>query len=141
MHEHVHLGVATATGRGLVVPVVRRAETLGMAAFSAQLRHLAEQAREGTLAPTEMVGSTATITNFGALGLDVGVPVINHPEALILGIGSIAERPVVRGAEVVARSTATIVAVFDHRVVDGAEVGAFLAELVAVVEEPATALA
>ena len=87
-----------------------------------------------------MQGSTFTVSNFGALGLDDGVPVINHPEAAILGVGTVKARAVVVDGEVVARSTMRLTCAFDHRVADGAQVGAFLSELRSSIETPATAL-
>ena len=101
---------------------------------------LITRAREGALAPAELRGSTFTVTNFGALCLDDGVPVINHPEAAILGMGAIKPRPVVVGGEVAVRSTMTLTCVFDHRVADGAQVAQFVCELRDLIESPETAL-
>lgn len=139
-HHAVHLGVATAAPRGLLVPVVRDAQTLTTRELSEVVSRLIESARAGTLKPTELQGSTFTVSNFGALGLDEGVPVINHPEAAILGIGSLKPRAVVVEGEVVARSTMSLTCAFDHRVADGAQVAAFLTELRALIESPETAL-
>ena len=97
-------------------------------------------ARAGTLKPAELQGSTFTVSNFGALGLDEGVPVINHPEAAILGIGSLKQRAVVVDGEVAARPTMTLTCAFDHRVADGAQVAAFLCDLRDLVESPELAL-
>ena len=97
-------------------------------------------ARDGSLRPAELGGSTFTVSNFGALGLDEGVPVINYPEAAILGIGSLKPRAVVVDGEVAVRSTMTLTCAFDHRVADGAQVAAFLVELRGLIEAPETAL-
>jgi pyruvate dehydrogenase E2 component (dihydrolipoamide acetyltransferase) len=97
-------------------------------------------AREGTLTAAELRGSTFTVSNFGALGVDDGMPVINHPEAAILGMGAIKPRPLVVGAEVAVRSTMRLTCVFDHRVADGAEVAQFVCELRDLIESPETAL-
>ena len=97
-------------------------------------------ARAGTLSPVELVGSTFTVSNFGALGLDDGVPVINYPEAAILGMGSLRPRAVVVDGVVVARPTMTLTCVFDHRVADGAQVAEFLCELSELIETPEPAL-
>jgi 2-oxoisovalerate dehydrogenase E2 component (dihydrolipoyl transacylase) len=97
-------------------------------------------AREGTLTPAELRGSTFTVSNFGALGVDDGVPVINHPEAAILGMGAIKPRPVAVGDDVVVRPTMTLTCVFDHRVADGAQVAQFICELRDLIESPETAL-
>jgi 2-oxoisovalerate dehydrogenase E2 component (dihydrolipoyl transacylase) len=140
VHGSVHLGIGTATERGLVVAVARDADRRSTLDVATEIARLAEAARAGTLAPADMVGSTCTVSNFGALGLDEGIPVINHPEAAILGIGSVKERPVVVDGEVVARPTVSLTPAFDHRVCDGAEAGAFLSHLRSLVEHPDLAL-
>jgi len=140
LHGEVHLGVGTATDRGLVVPVVRSAQRLTALELSSELRRLADAARTAGLAPTEMVGSTVTVSNFGALGLDDGIPIINAPEAAIVGVGAIRERAVVVDGQIVPRPTTTITCSFDHRVSDGTEIGSFLTELRSLIEEPARAL-
>jgi 2-oxoisovalerate dehydrogenase E2 component (dihydrolipoyl transacylase) len=99
-----------------------------------------ERARAGALAPAELGESTFTVSNFGALGLDEGVPVINYPEAAILGMGSLKPRAVVLDDVVVARPTMTLTCAFDHRIADGAQAAAFLTELRGLIEEPETAL-
>ncbi len=139
-HPGVHLGVAVAAPRGLLVPVVRDADQLTTRQLAGEVSRLVESARAGTLKPVELQGSTFTVSNFGALGLDRGVPVINHPEAAILGMGSIKPRAVVADGAVVARSTMTLTCAFDHRVADGAQAGAFLSELRSLIEAPETAL-
>ncbi len=101
---------------------------------------LVADARAGTLKPSELAGSTFTVSNFGALGLDEGVPVINHPEAAILGMGSLKPRAVVVDGAVVARPTMTLTCAFDHRVADGAQVAAFLGEFESLIESPELAL-
>jgi 2-oxoisovalerate dehydrogenase E2 component (dihydrolipoyl transacylase) len=140
LHDALHLGIATATDRGLVVTVVRDAGGLGAHPLAAEVARLSGAARAGTAAPAELSGSTFTITNFGALGLDDGIPMINPPEAAILGVGAIRRRPHVVDDEVMPRSTATLTLVFDHRVLDGAEAGRYLGELRALIEAPELAL-
>ncbi|BBX15717.1 branched-chain alpha-keto acid dehydrogenase subunit E2 [Mycolicibacterium duvalii] len=139
-HSAVHLGVAVAAPRGLLVPVVTDAQHRTTRQLADEVAGLAARARAGTLAPAELQGSTFTVSNFGALGLDDGVPVINHPEAAILGVGALKPRAVVVDGAVVARPTMRLTCAFDHRVTDGAQVGAFLATLRSLVEEPGTAL-
>lgn len=139
-YRRVHLGFAVATERGLLVPVITDAEQLTTRELACRTAELISGAREGTLAPAELGGSTFTVSNFGALGVDDGVPVINHPEAAILGMGAIKARPVAVGNEIVARPTMTLTCVFDHRVADGAQVARFLCELRDLIESPATAL-
>ncbi|MCG7595974.1 dihydrolipoamide acetyltransferase family protein [Mycobacterium sp. PSTR-4-N] len=139
-HSAIHLGVAVAAPRGLLVPVVPDAQNRTARQLGDEVAGLVAAARDGTLTPSQMQGSTFTVSNFGALGLDDGVPVINHPEAAILGVGSLRPRAVVVDGEVVARSTMRLTCAFDHRVADGAQVGAFLSELRSSIEAPATAL-
>jgi len=139
-HPAIHLGFGVAAARGLLVPVIRDAQTLTTRALAATVTRLIAAAREGTLKPAELQGSTFTVSNFGALGLDEGVPVINYPEAAILGIGSLKPRAVVVDGAVVARPTMTLTCAFDHRVADGAQVAAFLGELRGLIEAPETTL-
>jgi 2-oxoisovalerate dehydrogenase E2 component (dihydrolipoyl transacylase) len=136
----IHLGVGVAAPRGLLVPVVFDAQGKTTRELAADVTQLVADARAGTLKPGQLQGSTFTVSNFGALGLDEGVPVINHPEAAILGMGSLKPRPVVIDGAVVARPTITLTCAFDHRVADGAQVAAFLCELRDLVESPELAL-
>jgi pyruvate dehydrogenase E2 component (dihydrolipoamide acetyltransferase) len=140
-HSAVHLGVGVATPRGLLVPVVTDAQQRSTRDLDTEVNRLIDGARHGGLRPTELMGSTFTVSNFGALGLDDGVPVINYPEAAILGMGSLKPRAVVIDDEVVARPTMSLTCAFDHRIADGAEVAAFLGELRALIETPELALA
>ena len=136
IHGNIHLGIATATDRGLLVPVVKSAHALETLRLAQEISRLAEAARAGTTLPAELTGSTFTISNFGALGIEEGIPVINYPEAAILGLGSIRLRPVVSYGEIVARPTATMTCAFDHRVADGSQAAGFLRDLASLIEEP-----
>ena len=139
--EHrVHLGIAVATERGLLVPVITDAHSKTTRELAARAADLIAGARAGSLGPGELRGSTFTVTNFGALGVDDGVPVINHPEAAILGMGAIRPRPVVVGTRIVARPTMSLACVFDHRIADGAQAAQFLCTLRDLIESPETAL-
>ncbi|WP_167099889.1 dihydrolipoamide acetyltransferase family protein [Mycobacterium sp. DL592] len=140
LHSDIRLGVAVATERGLVVPVIADAHRLTTRRLAAAVEQLVDNARSGSLSPAELGNSTFTVSNFGALGLDEGVPVINYPEAAILGVGSLRPRAVVIDDEVVARPTMTLTCAFDHRVADGAQVAAFLTDLRGLIEAPETAL-
>ncbi|MGV9803371.1 dihydrolipoamide acetyltransferase family protein [Mycobacterium sp. NPDC003449] len=142
IHQHpdLHLGFGVAAPRGLLVPVVRDAHGLTTRQLADAVARLVERARAGTLTPAELTGSTFTVSNFGALGLDDGVPVINYPEAAILGMGSLRPRPVVVDGSVVARPTMSLTCAFDHRIADGAQAAAFLRELRGLVEDPELAL-
>lgn len=136
LHDTVHLGVATATERGLLVPVVRDAQRLSTQELATQLARLVSDARANRLSPSLLHGSTFTVSNFGALGLDEGVPVINYPETAILGVGAVRPRAIVVEGTVVPRETSTFTCAFDHRVCDGAEAAAFLVRVRALVEDP-----
>ncbi|UQX12666.1 dihydrolipoamide acetyltransferase family protein [Candidatus Mycobacterium methanotrophicum] len=136
----IHLGFAVAAPRGLLVPVIADAQDKTTREIAEWVARLTEQARAGSLKPTEMQGSTFTVSNFGALGLDDGVPVINYPEAAILGMGSLKPRAVVVDDAVVVRPQMTLTCAFDHRIADGAQVAAFLGELRRLIESPETAL-
>ncbi len=140
VHRAIHLGFGVATERGLLVPVINDAQNKTTRELAGRTAELIAGARDGTLTPAELLGSTFTVSNFGALGLDDGVPVINHPEAAILGMGAIRPRPVVIGDEVAVRSTMSLTCVFDHRVADGAQVARFVCELRDLIESPETAL-
>lgn len=135
-YGHVHLGIAVALEQGLVVPVVRYAESTSVLDLSRRIKALAAQAREGTLGMEEMQGSTFSITNLGAYGIDFFTPVLNSPEAGILGVGAVQETPVFIGEEVQRRSILPLSLTFDHRVLDGAPAAEFLYTLRTYLEEP-----
>jgi 2-oxoisovalerate dehydrogenase E2 component (dihydrolipoyl transacylase) len=139
-HHAIHLGFAVAAPRGLLVPVVADAQDKTTRELAECVARLIREAHAGTLKPAELTGSTFTVSNFGALGLDDGVPVINYPEAAILGMGSLKPRPMVLDDTVVIRPQMTLTCVFDHRVADGANVAQFLGELRGLIESPETAL-
>ena len=140
VHSAVHLGIGVAAPRGLLVPVVKDAQDNSTRELAASVARLIDEARAGTVKPAELQGSTFTVSNFGALGLDEGVPVINYPEAAILGMGSLKPRAIVVDGAVVARPTMTLTCAFDHRIADGAQVAAFLCELQKLIESPELAL-
>lgn len=140
LHSAVHLGFGLAAPRGLLVPVVTDAHLKTTRELAVTVARLIRETRAGTVKPTELQGSTFTVSNFGALGLDEGVPVINYPEAAILGVGALKPRAVVVDGAVVARPTMNLTCAFDHRIADGAQVAAFLGELRDLIEAPETAL-
>jgi pyruvate/2-oxoglutarate dehydrogenase complex dihydrolipoamide acyltransferase (E2) component len=123
--DRYDLGFAVQTDQGLVVPVVRSCDTRTIEELRAEVDELATRAREGSLAPEELRGSTFTVTSAGKLAGLFVTPLINHPEVAILGVHRIGPRPVVRDGEVVARPTGNLSLTFDHRVVDGARAAAF----------------
>ncbi|HST17018.1 MAG TPA: dihydrolipoamide acetyltransferase family protein [Gaiellaceae bacterium] len=134
--DRYDLGVAVQTDDGLVVPVVRGCDTRPVEELRADVDALAEKARAGTLAPEELRGSTFTVTSAGKLAGLFVTPLINHPEAGILGVHRIGPRPVVRDGEIVVRSVGNVSVTFDHRVVDGARAAAFTLAVIARLEQP-----
>jgi len=123
--DRYDLGVAVQTEQGLVVPVVRGCESKTLDELEQEVARLAEAARDGTLKPEELRGSTFTVTSAGKLGGLLTTPIVNHPEVAILSVGRVAQRPVVRDGQIEARPTGTIAITFDHRVVDGARAAEF----------------
>jgi pyruvate/2-oxoglutarate dehydrogenase complex dihydrolipoamide acyltransferase (E2) component len=113
------------TDQGLVVPVVRDCASRSIAELANEVARLADSAREHTLKPEELRGSTFTITSAGKLGGLLTTPIVNHPEVGILSIGRVADRPVARDGEIVIRRVGTVAVTFDHRVVDGARAAEF----------------
>jgi 2-oxoisovalerate dehydrogenase E2 component (dihydrolipoyl transacylase) len=134
----VHLGIATQTEAGLMVPVVRHAEARNLWASAAEVARLAEAARRAKATREELSGSTITITSLGAMGGIVTTPVINHPEVAIVGINRIVERPMFQGAAVVPRKLMNLSSSFDHRVVDGMHAAEFVQTMRGYLECPAT---
>lgn len=133
----VHLGIATQTDAGLVVPVLRHAEAQDLWGCASEIARLAEGARSGKAAREELSGSTITISSLGPLGGIVTTPVINHPEVAIVGVNRIVERPVFQGGHVVARQLMNLSSSFDHRVVDGMDAARFIQAIRALLEQPA----
>ncbi|MGH8900641.1 MAG: dihydrolipoamide acetyltransferase family protein [Egibacteraceae bacterium] len=141
LHHHVNLGVATHTDRGLLVPVIRDAQGMSMLQIAGELGRLARMARDGSIEPTQLVGSTFTVSNYGSFGVDGGNPVINFPEAAILGVGRITDRPWVHKGAVKPRKVMQLSIAFDHRLCDGADAAGFLRLIADCVERPAGLLA
>ena len=134
----VHIGIATQTDPGLMVPVVRNAEARDPWSNAAEVARLAEAARGGKALREELSGSTITITSLGALGGIVTTPVINHPEVAIVGVNRMVERPVVRDGAIVIRKMMNLSCSFDHRVIDGMVAAQFVQALRGYLECPAT---
>ena len=118
--HYYNIGIAADTERGLLVPVIKHADRKSVFAISDEINALAVKARDGKLSPTEMKGASCSITNIGSAGGLWFTPIINHPEVAILGIGRIAEKPIVKNGEIVAAPMLALSLVFDHRVIDGA---------------------
>ncbi|MGV9625320.1 dihydrolipoamide acetyltransferase family protein [Streptomyces sp. NPDC003487] len=138
--DHVHLGFAAQTERGLVVPVVRDAHARDAESLTAEFARLTEAARTGTLTPGELTGGTFTLNNYGVFGVDGSTPIINHPEAAMLGVGRIVPKPWVHEGELAVRQVVQLSLTFDHRVCDGGTAGGFLRYVADCVEQPAVLL-
>ncbi|MCF6526629.1 dihydrolipoamide acetyltransferase family protein, partial [Streptomyces sp. JJ36] len=136
----VHLGFAAQTDRGLVVPVVRNAHRMDAEELGAEMARLTEAARAGTLTPGELTGGTFTLNNYGVFGVDGSTPILNHPEAAMLGVGRIVDKPWAVGGELAVRSVVQLSFTFDHRVCDGGTAGGFLRYVADCVEQPAVLL-
>jgi pyruvate dehydrogenase E2 component (dihydrolipoamide acetyltransferase) len=138
---HINIGLAVDTERGLLVPVLRDADQKSLRQIGIESRQLVENSRIGRLLPDDLSGGTFTITNLGMFDVDAFTPVINLPEAAILGVGRIAPKVVPRNNEAVIRQMMTLSLVFDHRLVDGAPAARFLQHIKQVIEEPYLLLA
>jgi 2-oxoisovalerate dehydrogenase E2 component (dihydrolipoyl transacylase) len=133
----MHVGVATQTPGGLMVPVVRHVESLGLWDCAREIARVATAARNGTAKRDELSGSTITVTSLGTLGGIAATPIINYPETAIIGPNRIIERPVVRGGMIVVRKVMNLSSSFDHRIVAGYEGAEFVQRLKALLELPA----
>jgi pyruvate dehydrogenase E2 component (dihydrolipoamide acetyltransferase) len=138
--HYMNLGIAAATPRGLMVPNIKNAQDLSLKELALELNNLATTARAGKTQPGEMQGGTLTITNIGALGIDTGTPIINPGEVAIVAFGTIKQKPWVLDGEVIPRWITTLGGSFDHRVVDGDLSARFMADVAAILEEPALLL-
>ena len=138
--EPVHLGMAVALEKGLVVPAIRFANNLSLVELSKEIKDMAQKARAGSLSSDDMHGTTFTISNLGSFGIEYFTPVLNTPETGILGIGAIEHVPVYKGKKIKKGSMLPLSLTFDHRVLDGAPAAAFLRTIKHYLEEPITIL-
>ncbi|MFE1500370.1 dihydrolipoamide acetyltransferase family protein, partial [Streptomyces albidoflavus] len=136
----VHLGFAAQTPRGLVVPVVKDAGARTAESLRAEFARLTESARQSALTPADLTGGTFTLNNYGVFGVDGSTPIINHPEAAMLGVGRIIPKPWVHQGELAVRQVVQLSLTFDHRVCDGGTAGGFLRYVADCVEQPAVLL-
>ena len=140
-HQHIHMGVAVAVDEGLVVPVIKHADLLGLKQIGNAVKDLAGKARNKKISPSEMEGSTFTVSNLGMFGILEFTSIINQPNSAILSVGAIVEKPVVKNGEIVVGNTMKLTLACDHRTVDGAVGAQFLQTLRYFVENPVTMLA
>ena len=139
-HHYVNLGIAAATERGLVVPNIRDAEAMTLVELADEIGRLAEVARAGKTAPSQMSGGTLSITNVGVFGVDAGTPILNPGEAGILALGAVRRQPWEHRGEIALRDVMTLALSFDHRLVDGEQGSRFLADVGAILREPGRAM-
>jgi 2-oxoglutarate dehydrogenase E2 component (dihydrolipoamide succinyltransferase) len=140
-HDRFDIGIATATERGLVVPVLRGADRASLTELDERVAALAAAARAGTLPPRELTGGTFTVTNGGVFGSLLSTPIVNPPQTGILGMHAVKQRPVVVDGAVVARPMMNVALTYDHRLVDGADAVGFLARVIGCLESPDQLLA
>lgn len=139
-HNYADIGVAVSTPRGLVVPVIRNAESMGMAQIESKIIELATRARDGKITIDEMQNGTFTITNGGIFGSMLSTPIINIPQSAILGMHNIVERPVAVNGQVVIRPIMYLALSYDHRIIDGRESVSFLKAVKEMIEDPSRLL-
>lgn len=136
-HEACHIGIAVDSPRGLVVPVLRHAESMSFAAVEKTIRELAAKARDAKLAYEDLTGGTFTITNGGVFGSMLSTPIVNAPQSAILGMHTIQERPWVENGELVIRPVMYLALTYDHRIIDGRDAVGFLVNIKTALEDPA----
>ena len=140
MHHHADIAMAVAVPGGLITPIIRSAETKGLAQIAAEAKDLAERARTKKLAPQEFQGGTFSISNLGMFGIKSFASIINEPQGAIMSVGVGEKRPVVRGDELAIATVMTVTLTCDHRVVDGAIGARFLQAFKSMIEDPLTML-
>jgi 2-oxoglutarate dehydrogenase E2 component (dihydrolipoamide succinyltransferase) len=139
-HRQQNIGIAVATDRGLVVPVLKNTDAMGLADIDAGIRDFAEKGNSGKLAMEDLQGGTFTITNGGSFGSLMSTPILNMPQSAILGMHTIKERPVVVEGEIVIRPMMYLALTYDHRIIDGKDAVLFLVTLKEMLEDPARIL-
>jgi 2-oxoglutarate dehydrogenase E2 component (dihydrolipoamide succinyltransferase) len=135
-HEYYDIGVAVSTDRGLVVPIVRDADSKDFAALEKEIADYARQAREGSLAIEDLTGGTFTITNGGVFGSLMSTPIVNAPQSAILGMHKVQERPMVVNGQIAVRPMMYLAVTYDHRIIDGREAVQFLVAIKEALEDP-----
>jgi 2-oxoglutarate dehydrogenase E2 component (dihydrolipoamide succinyltransferase) len=135
-HDYLDVSVAVSAPKGLVVPVIRNADSMSFAEIEKTIANFGKRAKEGTLTVEEMQGGTFTISNGGVFGSLLSTPIINPPQSAVLGMHRIEERPVVRGGEIVARPMMYLALSYDHRLIDGREAVTFLVRVKEAIEDP-----
>jgi 2-oxoglutarate dehydrogenase E2 component (dihydrolipoamide succinyltransferase) len=135
-HNYCDISIAVSAPKGLVVPVIRNAQAMGLAEIESEVKRLATRARDGKLSLEEMTGGTFTITNGGVFGSLLSTPIINQPQSGILGMHNIVERPIAENGQVVIRPMMYVALSYDHRIIDGRESVSFLVRVKTLLENP-----
>ena len=141
MHHHADIAMAVAIDGGLITPIIRKADTKGLAQIATEAKDLAARARDRKLKPEEFQGGTFSVSNLGMFGIKTFASIINEPQGCILSVGVGEKRPVVRGDELAIATVMSVTLTCDHRVVDGAVGARWLAAFKALIEEPLTMIA
>ena len=136
-HEAIHIGIATQTKNGLMVPVIRHAEARDIWDCAEEVARLAQATRDGSAKLEELAGSTISITSLGAMGGIITTPVINRPEVAIIGVNKMVERPMVVGGQITIRKMMNLSSSFDHRIIDGYDAAELIQALKGLLEHPA----
>ncbi|MBT3292023.1 MAG: 2-oxo acid dehydrogenase subunit E2, partial [Victivallales bacterium] len=137
LKDYIHIGIAVATERGLMVPVLRDAGGKNMVQLAAEIDAVARRCREGNITLADLEGGTFTVTNLGAIGGSYFTPIVNYPEVAILGLGRAKRQPVVdENGEIVVRTILPLSLSYDHRLIDGAEAARFVRWVAEAIEEP-----
>jgi 2-oxoglutarate dehydrogenase E2 component (dihydrolipoamide succinyltransferase) len=136
LHHYTDIGIAVSTPKGLMVPVLRNVETMGLADIEKGIADMAKKARDGKISVDDMTGGTFTITNGGVFGSLLSTPIINPPQSAILGMHNIVERPIAVNGQVVIRPMMYIALSYDHRIIDGKESVSFLVKVKEMIENP-----
>jgi pyruvate dehydrogenase E2 component (dihydrolipoamide acetyltransferase) len=136
LKKFYNIGIAVDTEEGLMVPVIKNADQKSVFEIANAIEDLSNRARSKSLTMEDLTGGSFTITNYGAVGASFGVPIIKHPEAGILGVGAITKKPVVLEDEIVIREILPLSLSFDHRIIDGADAGRFVAEVKKLIGNP-----
>jgi len=135
-HDYTDIGIAVSSPKGLMVPIIRNAETMGLADIERSIGEMAKKVRDGKISVDEMQGGTFTITNGGVFGSMLSTPIINPPQSAILGMHNIVERPVAENGQVVIRPIMYVALSYDHRIIDGRESVSFLVKVKDMLENP-----
>ncbi|MBF0300917.1 MAG: 2-oxo acid dehydrogenase subunit E2, partial [Oligoflexia bacterium] len=136
LKKYYNIGIAVETERGLIVPVLKDADRIGLTQITANIADLAKRARESSINVNELSGSTFTVTNIGFIGGKTAVPIINYPDVAILAMNKVEEKPIVKDSKIIIQTMLPLTLVFDHRIIDGADAAHFMNEITRLLSKP-----